>query len=162
MTDSIFDADGRMKMPEQIRSGSGAAGTEVVINAAYCPRGHNIVSMEHEVGGYPAILLGFLAGVSEGQVALSAKLGDPCKIIVSGEIPEGELATLVCPVCDTPLDILGHCTCRPDALQVMAYLYPRRNPYQAIAFCNSLTCDNSAVIRSGEAIKAHTDTPWQG
>ncbi len=162
MTGSIYDSDGRMRVPEQSKARKAAPGEAVVINAAYCPGGHNMISLDHEVSGFPGILLRFRTAGGAGLVALSAKLGDPQKVVFEGTIEEGALAALSCPVCDAPLDVLGQCTCQPDAVQVMAYLYPRRDPYQAIAFCNSLTCDNSAVIRSGEAIKAHTDTPWQG
>lgn len=161
MTESMFDSEGRIRIPEQERAAA-ATPESVIVNAAYCPMGHNLVSVDHEICGYPGILLSFVSQAGEGLVVLSARLGDPGKAIVKGRLEPDELASLSCPACGTPLDILGHCSCQPDAVQVLAYLYPKRDPYQAIAFCNSLTCDNSAVIRSGEAIKAHTGTPWQG
>lgn len=162
MTRRMFDDLGRLDIPEPIRERKSPAAERVVVNAAYCPAGHNLVSLEHEIGGYPAILLGFRGSGGEGRIALSAVLGDPTRRVVEGTVSEGEILTLVCPFCGTPLDVLGECDCSPGAVSVVAYLYPRRDPYQAIAFCSSLQCDNSAVIRSGEAIRAHTGRHWQG
>ncbi len=162
MTGSMFEQDGSLRIPEPVRVRKTAPGESVVVNAAYCPDGHNLVSLEHRLGGFPAIVLRFEGSAGSGLVALSAVLGDPGREILEGALPEDEAVMLHCPVCGVPLDVLGECRCTPGAVTVLAYLYPERDPYQAIAFCSSLTCDNSAVIRSGEAIKAHTETPWQG
>jgi hypothetical protein len=161
MTGSIYGPDGRMVIPEPLKTRSIAPGESMVVNAVYCPRGHNMVSIEHEISGFPGILLRFKGSQGEGLIALSAVLGDPARMIVQGTVPEEEPVTLSCHVCGTPLDVLGDCRCVEGAVSVLAYLYPRRDPYQAIAFCNSLSCDNSAVIRSGEAIRNQSDTPWQ-
>jgi hypothetical protein len=157
----MFDERGRIRIPEKIAVRKPQPGEKVVINAAYCPEGHNLVSLGTEVGGYPGLLLKFSGSAGGGLVAISAVLGDNGKCIIQGKMEPGEALKLSCPVCDTPLDVLGECSCTEGALSVVAYLYPRRDPYQAIAFCNSLSCDNSAVIRSHEVIRTHTDKPWQ-
>jgi len=162
MPGEMFDEQGRIRIPEKIPERKPEPGEKVVINAAYCPAGHNLVSMETEVSGNPGILLRFRGASGEGLVALSAVLGDPAKCVVDGHLEPGEILRLSCPICDTPLDVLGECPCGDGSLSVVAYLYPRRDPYSAIAFCNSLSCDNSAVIRSREVIRTHTENPWRG
>lgn len=160
MPGDMFDERGRIRIPEKAAARKPQPGEKVVINAAYCPAGHNLVSLDTEVSGYPGLLLRFKGSSGEGLVAISAVLGDTGKCIVEGKVEPGEALRLSCNVCDTPLDVLGECSCGEGALSVVAYLYPRRDPYQAIAFCNSLSCDNSAVIRSNEVIRIHTDKPW--
>lgn len=161
MPGDMFDERGRILIPEKIAQRKPQPGEKVVVNAAYCPAGHNLVSIDHEVGGYPGLLLRFRGASGDGLVAISAVLGDPGKCLVEGRIEGDEVLRLSCPTCDTPLDVLGECTCSEGALSVVAYLYPKRDPYQAIAFCSSLSCDNSAVIRSHEVIRIHTDKPWR-
>jgi len=163
MPEGMFDEHGRLRIPERLRERKAAPGEKVVINAAYCPNGHNLVSLDTEVSGFPSILLGFSGSTGIGRIAISAVLGDPARCLVDGVLPEdGAVVTLHCTVCGDPLDVLGECACTPGALAVLAYLYPRRDPYQAIAFCSSLSCDNSAVIRAGEAIRTQTGQTWQG
>jgi len=149
----MFDEDGRLRIPEVERPVKESQ-EPVVVNAVYCPRHHNLVSLEHPVSGYPAIVVGFSGKRSgTGLLALSAVLGDRCSSVVEGSIAPGEALEMSCPHCGTPLDVLSSCPCAPGALTVMAYLYPNRDPNQAIAFCNTLTCPNSAIIRSGEVIR---------
>jgi hypothetical protein len=161
MPERMFDEQGRLRIPERIAERRPGSGERVVVNAAYCPLGHNLVSLDHEIGGFPAILLAYRGSLGTGRIALSAVFGDPTRRIVDGSVEEGETLELSCSTCGTPLDVLGECGCVPGALSVVAYLYPRKDPYQAIAFCSSLACDNSAVIRAGEAIRIHIDRPWQ-
>lgn len=163
MPGRIFDDDGRLRIPE-MKHGSDADKTpEVVINAVYCPNGHNLISTEHRVSGYPAILVRF-EGIRSGKglLALSAILGDTGYCVVEGSIDLKEPVRMTCNECGTPLDVLGSCHCDPDAVSVMAYLYPNKDPHQAIAFCNILSCPNSALIRSGEYIKRFSKIRYSG
>lgn len=154
MPGNMFGDDGRLNIPEVKHHGRKAPKVEVVINAVYCPEGHNLVSVEHEVSGFPGITVGFEGRKSgSGLVALSALFGDTSYCVVEGEPDPDEPLTLSCPHCGTELDVFASCPCKPGAVTVMCYLYPRKDPHQAIAFCNVLSCPNSAVIRSGEAIR---------
>ena len=157
MTGKIFDEHGRLNIPE-VRHGDAPPEQKVVINAAYCPKGHNIISVDHQVSGCPAILLDF-EGVrsGRGRIALSAVLGDSAYTAVDGTPYPDDILTLTCTHCGTPLDVLADCFCKEGALTVMAYLYKKKDPHQAIAFCNVLSCPRSAVIRSGEVIRSFTD-----
>ena len=157
MTGSIFDDHGRMKIPRK-QHGEDHAAKKVIINAAYCPKGHNIISVDHLVSGSPAILLDFQGVRSgKGRIALSAILGDSSYLAVEGNPYPDDILTLTCTHCGTPMDVLADCFCQEGALTVMAYLYKKKDPHQAIAFCNVLSCPRSAVIRSGEVIRSFTD-----
>ncbi len=157
MPGSMFDDKGRLKIPEMNHEKNEKEKAEVVVNAVYCPEGHNLISLEHPVSGYPAIAAKFSGRRSgDGLVALSAVLGDSAYQVLEGEANPDEPLDLACPHCGTSLDVLGSCPCKADALTVMAYLYPKKDPHQAIAFCNVLSCPNSALFRSGEIIRMYS------
>ena len=157
MPGSMFDDKGRLKIPEMSHEKNEKEKVEVVVNAVYCPEGHNLISLDHPVSGYPAIVVKFSGRRSgEGLVTLSAVLGDSAYRVLEGKANPDEPLDLSCPHCGTSLDVLGSCPCKADALTVMAYLYPKKDPHQAIAFCNVLSCPNSALFRSGEIIRMYS------
>ena len=163
MPEETFDETGRLRIPLR-PTGEKKAREDVVINAAYCPNGHNLVSVHHEIEGKPGIVLRFWGKRSgEGLLVLSPILGDTAYAVIEGEVDATEVLQLSCPICGVELDTLSDCSCRPEATRVMAYLYPRRDPYHAIAFCTVLSCPNSAVIRSGELIRSESgrQRPWE-
>lgn len=159
MPGNMFKDDGRLNIPDVRRSGRKTVRAEVVVNAVYCPEGHNLVSVQHEVSGFPGIAVRFHGRKSgKGFLSLSALFGDTSYCVIEGNPDPDEPLELSCPHCGTSLDVLASCPCRNDAVTVMCYLYPRKDPHQAIAFCNVLSCPNSAVIRAGEAIKLLAET----
>lgn len=163
MSGDAFDDKGRLIIPLKTRDEKRTE-DDVVINAAYCPNGHNLISVHHEIDGEPGIVLRFWGKRSgEGLLVLSPKLGDTSYRAEQGEVYPDEVLELKCPICGVPLDTLSDCPCLTSATRVMAYLYPRRDPYHAIAFCTVLSCENSAVIRSGEVIRAESERtrPWE-
>ncbi len=155
MTGKMFDSSGRLNIPEPSRPHEEVAiKAPVVVNAVYCPEGHNLVDVNRIVSGFPAIVVSFEDKKGgQGLLAVSPVLGDTAYLSVEGEVNPDEPLIFSCPHCGVRLDVLSNCSCREDAVTVLAYLYPRRDPHQAIAFCNVLSCPDSAVIRSGEAIR---------
>jgi len=154
MPGSMFNDKGRLNIPEINHDTKKAVKAEVVINAVYCPKGHNLISVDHAVSGFPGITVkchGRKSG--DGLVSLSAVFGDISYRVIEGDVDPNESLDLSCPHCGTELDVLASCPCNADAVTVMCYLYPKPDPHQAIAFCNVLSCPNSVVIRSGEAIR---------
>lgn len=159
MPGNMFDDKGRLNIPEVRHDGDKTVKAEVVVNAVYCPAGHNLIAVEHEVSGFPGITVRFSGKRSgEGLLSLSAVFGDTSYCVIEGDVDPNEALDLSCPHCGTQLDILASCPCSDDAVTVLGYLYPRKDPHQAIAFCNVLSCPNSAVIRSGEAIRLLSET----
>lgn len=158
MPGSMFGDDGRLRIPEVEHAEKTSNGPDVVINAVYCPEGHNLIATDQSVSGYPPIVVRFSGRRSgDGTLAISAVLGDPGYCVLDGDLETQEPLDISCPHCGTPLDVLGSCPCKPGAVTVMGYLYPNRDPHQAIAFCNTLDCPNSAVIRAGEVIRRFSE-----
>ncbi len=161
MPGNMFNDQGRLNIPEVKRGSGKTVKAEVVVNAVYCPQGHNLISVDHEVSGFPGILVRFHGKkCGEGLLSLSAVFGDTSYCLIQGNVDPDEPLELSCPHCGTVLDVLASCPCSEDAVTVMAYLYPKKDPHQAIAFCNVLACPNSAVIRSGEAIRLTSETGY--
>jgi hypothetical protein len=159
MPGNMFNDKGRLNIPEVKHDDSKSIKAEVVVNAVYCPNGHNLISVDHEVSGFPGIEVRFSGRRSgQGLLSLSALFGDTSYCVLEGSVDPDEPLDLSCPHCGVSLDVLASCPCSDDAVTVMAYLYPRKDPHQAIAFCNVLSCPNSAVIRSGEAIRLMSET----
>lgn len=155
MTGKMFDDNGRLNIPKIRHDLPAPENPKMVINAAYCPKGHDLISVDHLVSGSPSLLIRF-EGIRSGKglIALSAILGDSAYLAVEGSPYPDEVLDLSCPHCGTPLDVLADCFCAEGALTVMAYLYKKKDPHQAIAFCNILSCPRSAVIRSGEVVRS--------
>lgn len=154
MPGKMFDDKGRLKIPEIEHEKKETSAARMVVNAAYCPNGHNLISIDHEVSGFPGITVAFKGKRSgSGLITLSAVFGDTSYDIHEGNAQPDETLEMSCPQCKIALDVLGSCPCKSDAVTVMCYLYPKKDPHQAIAFCNVLSCPNSAVIRAGEIIR---------
>jgi len=154
MPGKMFNDKGRLNIPTVEHREKKTVKAEVVVNAVYCPLGHNLISVDHKVSEFPGILVRFHGTKSgDGLVSLSAVFGDTSYDVIEGNVYPDESLDLSCPHCGSELDVLADCSCSPEAKTVMCYLYPERNPHQAIVFCNVLSCSNSAVIRSGEAIR---------
>lgn len=154
MPGNMFNDKGRLNIPEIEHDERKTIKAEVVVNAAYCPMGHNLISVDREVSGFPGIVVRFRGSKSgSGLVSLSAVFGDTSYSVIEGDVDPDEPLVFSCPNCGTELDVLASCPCSPEAVTVMCYLYPKKDPHQAIAFCNVLSCPNSAIIRSGEIIR---------
>ncbi|MEN8208395.1 MAG: hypothetical protein ABFR50_04000 [Candidatus Fermentibacteria bacterium] len=159
MPGKMFDDKGRLNIPEVKYNQKKTIKAEVVINAVYCPEGHNLIAVDREVSGFPGITVKFSGKKSgSGLLSLSAVFGDTSYEVIDGDPDPYEPLEFSCPQCGTALDVLASCPCDPDAVTVMCYLYPKKDPHQAIAFCNLLSCPNSAVIRSGEAMRLLSET----
>jgi hypothetical protein len=89
----------------------------------------------------------------EGEFIISAIEGDFDKVILSGELKEGEKDELFCPHCGEMFKKLVNCNCQPDADMVVIGLTPELDFNDAITFCNVTGCNNGTFIKSGDAIR---------
>lgn len=163
MTESIYDKDGRLRIPspEEWRTTKEAVRDAVTVHAAYCPQGHDLIDPTRRIREVPGIRLGFRRPDGEvGEVVLSPTLGCFDKIALSSRLVDGEDLQLFCPVCHTPLPILMECHCQAGAVVNMLYLTRENDPYNAIAFCNVVGCHNSSLIRSGDVVRAARLGEW--
>jgi hypothetical protein len=89
----------------------------------------------------------------EGEFVISAIEGDFDKIMLSGELQDGEKDELFCPHCGVMFEKLVNCNCKPGADMVVVGLTPELDFNQAITFCNVTGCNNGTFILSGDVIR---------
>jgi hypothetical protein len=130
------------------------------VTRCYCPNGHNLLDICHPIHGLAGIRLIFLRpGGATGEVVLSPTLGCFDRMVLSGEMKEGEKLKLSCPACGIPLDTRGVCGQRVDAHAptgdlCLMYLTPERSPDEAIMVCNVVGCHNSSLRHAGVSLHA--------
>jgi hypothetical protein len=152
-----FSKDGRLIIPISERKPSGAKKDEskirYIVEHAFCPRGCDIMDSEHTINGFPGLRLKFRRRGMEGEFVISAIEGDFDKIILSGQLKDGEKDELYCPKCNTHFEKLVNCNCKPGADMVVIGLTPKIDFNEAVAFCNVTGCANGAFIKSGDVIR---------
>ncbi len=153
MPGRMFNKDGTLNIPEIVHADHLKEARHTIINACYCPNGHNLVHPDEQIDGFPAIVLNFRDNKGEGVVAITAEFGSTAYRVVEGSVDDKYPLDLSCPECGEKLDVFGPCPCDTGALTLMVYLYPKRDPHQSIGFCNVLSCPNSALIRAGNILR---------
>lgn len=152
-----FTEFGMWRMPERVEKlESTPENSEALsLGAAFCPKGHGLVSGEETLAGQPGILLAFTRPNGEtGRVLISTRLGDLSKKVLEGELVRGERVSLTCPVCGTPLPILAQCDrCHTGDMCVL-YCSPALSIEDSVAFCNVVGCPNAMLVRSDRIIRA--------
>jgi hypothetical protein len=152
----IFSKDGRLLIPLAERKADIKKGEDkirYIISNAYCPNGCDIKDPAYEINGFPGLRIKFKRPGMEGEFVISAIEGDFDKIVLSGELKEGEKDELYCPHCGIMFEKLVNCNCKPDADMVVIGLTPVLDFNDAVAFCNVTGCNNGAFIKSGDIIR---------
>lgn len=136
--------------------------TFYIIKQAFCPNGHNLVDKKHIISGYPSIRLRYKRkDNTKTEIAISAVLGDPQKIILHGNLIFGELVGIHCPICDVKLPILTHYKPgkgepgfnKNEIIDIVAlYLTPELDYSKAISFCNKVGVVHSSIKYAHEII----------
>ena len=78
MPNSMFNQDGRLHIPKSksIKKVVVEKKEAVEIKEAYCPKGHNLITTETVIDGFPGIRMGFRRkNGEEGEFVVSAILG---------------------------------------------------------------------------------------
>jgi hypothetical protein len=153
---NLFSKDGRLLIPLAERKSAKRKGEDKVryiIDHAYCPNGCSIVDSRNKINGFPGLRIKFNRPGMEGEFVISAIEGDFDKIMLSGELKEGEKDELYCPHCGVMFEKLVNCNCKSGADMVVIGLTPELDFNQAITFCNVTGCTNGTFIQSGAAIR---------
>jgi len=148
-----FNKDGRLIIPFRQRRKKEEEKVRYVIEHAYCPNGCSIMDVEHKINGYPGLLIKFKRLGMEGVFVISAIEGDFDKVVLSGELAEGEKDELYCPHCDVLFKKLVSCRCRPGAEMVVVGLSPELDFNNAVTFCNVTGCRNGSFMQAGEVLR---------
>jgi len=145
-----FDKKGRLKIPARE-----VPREELIVTKAMCAEGHDLISEEHKINGYPGIELAFrkLNG-EEGVVVLSPILGDSTSVFLKGEVEEGETVKFLCSICDRELPILSTCDHCGEGYIYVLFLDDTFSFNNAITFCSKKGCPNSSIRKSDKIITA--------
>jgi hypothetical protein len=148
----IFDAKGKLNIPleetisipeSKIKKRAG----EIVVNEAYCPKGHSLMS-EVEVDNEPGLHFIYTdkAGKKETDIVISSVVRKCRKKILKGKAFEkGEIVKILCPICRTELDVMFDCEC--GAPIYLFYLDKQRNNNYGQSFCSRIGCVKASQLR---------------
>ncbi|GAB6062007.1 hypothetical protein [Deferrisoma palaeochoriense] len=151
----LYDAAGRLVFPEPAphRAAPPEEPEDLLVDAAFCPRGHPLVRPEHPgFRGKPGIGVWCRAGDRAGLVVLSPFGGDKRKVC-EVEFPIGTVVEVASPACREPLPLLAPHDCRPGASYVALFLRPEPDWTQVLALCNAWGCP-AAFLRRGDRVVA--------
>ena len=132
--------------------------TDKTVVRVYCPNGHNLLDVCYTINGLAGIVLDFKRAKGQGgKVVLSPTLGCYDKIVLKGELVEGEKVSLFCPFCGQALDTLGNCPVehgkgKGQGELCLLYLTEDKDPDEVIVICNVAGCHNSSLKHRGEYI----------
>jgi hypothetical protein len=145
----MFNSKGKLNIPKSAKHVKEKAGA-VVVNEAYCPEGHSVMS-DVEIEGEKGLHFIYTneAGDKETDIVISPVLRKCQKTILKGEpFKEGEKVKILCAECRTELPVMHHCEC--GAPIYMFYLDDRRNPHYAHTFCSRIGCVKASRLRMAD------------
>jgi hypothetical protein len=151
-----FSKDGKIIFPMFARENKAKQSEPKIrhiATEAYCPNGCSVISKEHEINGVFGLLLKFRRPGAQGELVLSAIEGDSDRILLSGELNNGEKNELYCPHCDAGFKKLVNCSCQPNAEMVVLGLTPKLNYNNAISLCNVSGCTGNAFVKSADVLR---------
>jgi len=146
-----FDRKGMLIIPNPMADRYPARRKVLVVKELYCPRGHGLLSPRAVFDEHPGILVGARdARGDEGLIALSPIFGDKRRVALDLDLASGELLSLHCPECLTPLPAHSPCECGGELTAL--FLTPAADFADCIGVCNRVDCVNAKIISSGEMV----------
>jgi hypothetical protein len=143
-----FDSKGMLVIPNPIKAESICKHDKViVVKECYCQEGHNLISDKAIFNGFNGIILKVVREDQEGLVALSPVYGYKSRVAMNVELKEGEIWTVLCPICNKPMPAYDQCDCGGDL--ICLFLDKKANYSNCICICNRIDCFN-AGIKYGE------------
>lgn len=125
-------------------------GAFIIIAQAFCPNGHDLVSVPGPLfDGFPGISVRIRGVGFDDVVTLSSMHGDDRKEGAEG-LADGTRYTLSCPVCDVELPSIGRCDCGTGELHSFD-LVPKGNG-EIAAVCDVAGCRRSRVADGLEVL----------
>jgi len=148
----IFNAKGKLNIPvegtisipkSRIQKKDG----ELVVNEAYCPKGHSLMS-KVKIDNEPGIHFIYTdkTGKRETEIVISPVVRKRIKKVLKGEgFEKNEIVKILCPLCRTELDVLFDCEC--GAPIYLFYIDKQRNYYYGQSFCSRIGCIKASQLR---------------
>ncbi len=152
-----YDNQGKLRIPvaEQVYIPEGKVETEsgnVIIDEAYCPNGHDLMS-NITINGHKGIHLIYstLESNHEVDLVLSPVIGRTDKIILSGEpFRDGEIVKILCPVCRDELHVLVPCECGGPVY--IFYLDRNLRHQYGQSFCSKIGCSKASQLKYSQEV----------
>lgn len=147
----IFDKDGLLLIPYDIKDEIKEIKKVVVIKECFCPNGHNLIDKKASFNGNSGILIkAKKKNGQEGLIALSPIYGDKTRVALNIELENGEILELLCPHCNVALPTYSKCHCGGD-LKAM-FLVPKEDFTNCVGICNKVDCPNAEIKAGGELL----------
>jgi len=146
----IFDTKGMMVIPNPAPKEAVRSRNVLVVQATYCPNGHNLISSRVMFNNLPGILLKASTRNETGLIALSPIYGQHIRVSQEISLTDGEVVELSCPTCGVPLPTHSPCSC--GANLKTCFLTQNVDFTNCIGICNRVGCPNSRIIESGDLI----------
>lgn len=128
----------------------------LVVTRAYCHNGHELISNEVKISGYPAIKLLISDGKEKEYVYISSVDADRSKKGGAG-FKDNQLLTVACPVCEEELDNIAPCDCTKGSKFMAIYLNKKRSFTSCVGICNSWGCYRSFMNTAWRIISRLAD-----
>ncbi len=150
--ENIFNSKGKLNIPiegtisiqsSKIQKKSG----QLVVNEAYCPKGHNLIS-DVRIDDEPGIHFIYTdeSGKKETDIVISPIIRRCKKKILKGEaFKKDDIVKILCPICRTELDVLFECEC--GAPIYLFYIDRQRDCYYGQSFCSRIGCIKASQLR---------------
>ncbi len=149
--DRYFNDKGELIFPVAKGKGFGTSvekkGDDIVINNAFCPKGHSLIS-DQLIDGQKGIHFLYVdeKGEKETDIVISPVILKRVKRVLKGEpFTEGEVVKVLCPTCRTELPVLFNCEC--GAKIYLFYLDDSLKHECAQSFCSRIGCVKSSRLR---------------
>jgi hypothetical protein len=153
----MFNAKGKLNIPiegtisipkSKIQKKDG----HLVVNEAYCPKGHNLISGV-KIDDEPGIHFIYTdeTGKKETDIVISPVVRKCRKKILKGDgFQKNEIVKILCPMCRTELDVLFECEC--GAPIYLFYIDKKRDYYYGQSFCSRIGCVKASQLRFSQDI----------
>jgi hypothetical protein len=146
-----FDQKGMMIFPNPVKIKETAKLTDLlVIEACYCPNGHNLVTDQAVFDGFNGIVLKVRNAGNEGLVALNPVYGLKHRFSFDIKLVKGDLLEVICPECRALLPVYSACSCGGDL--VALFLNEKPDFTNSILICNRVDCHNAQIRLHNELV----------
>jgi hypothetical protein len=140
----IIPLSGRVKVPRGVVQKKGSA---IVVNEAYCPNGHSLIS-DVEIEGERGIHFIYTdeSGSKRTDIVISPVVRKCKKKVLKGEpFRKDETVRILCPHCGTELPVLFNCEC---GAPIYLFYIGRDLDYNfGQSFCSRIGCVKASQLR---------------
>ncbi|MBN1388635.1 MAG: hypothetical protein JW965_09330 [Bacteroidales bacterium] len=114
-----------------------------IIEEAYCPNGHSLISNDVLFCDFKAIHLKIRNKRFISDLFVSPIVGDKSKVSLDTKLNRDMIYEFLCPVCNTTLPVTSPCSCGGSLMTL--YLDKNLKLSNSVTICNRFGCPHSEV-----------------